>query len=107
MWNSAKYRAKTKGVPFSITPDDIIIPDECPALGIKLARSRAGTRAPAENSPTLDRIFPDKGYVPGNVIVVSNKANRIKNNASAMELVQVALFYKRLIDQLANATHRR
>jgi hypothetical protein len=106
LYNSAKYRAKKHGLPFNITPDDITIPDECPALGIPLFRG-SGKGRMIPNSPTLDRIFPKKGYVKGNVIVVSAQANTIKNNASAMELIQVALFYKRLIDKLANTTHRR
>jgi hypothetical protein len=37
-------------------------------------------------SPSLDRIIPDRGYVPGNVRVVSDRANRLKGKRSLSEL---------------------
>lgn len=80
---AARARAKTKGIPFSITEADIVIPDTCPVLGIKLVQS---TGAKTDNSPSLDRIIPDLGYVPGNVVVISLRANRIKNDATVEEL---------------------
>lgn len=36
--------------------------------------------------PSLDKIIPKLVYVKGNVWVVSNKANRIKSNATIEEL---------------------
>ncbi len=39
-----------------------------------------------DDSPSLDKIIPKLGYVKGNVWVVSNKANRIKSNATIEEL---------------------
>ena len=44
----------------------------------------------------MDRIRPKLGYVPGNVVVVSHKANAIKSNSTITELVEVARFYGRL-----------
>lgn len=70
---SAKHRAKRKGVTFSITVEDIVIPTHCPILGIEL--SFGGSQ---ENSPSLDKINNSLGYVPGNVQVISYRANRIK-----------------------------
>lgn len=88
MFHRAKSRAAKKGIPFSITKDDIIIPVKCPALGIPLfGRSGSGY---GENSPSLDKIIPHLGYVPGNVIVISGKANMIKCNASPQEIYAVA-----------------
>ena len=46
-------------------------------------------------SPSLDRIDSTKGYVPGNVWVISNKANRMKSNAAAEELI---IFAKSVLD---------
>lgn len=39
---------------------------------------------------SLDRIVPSLGYVPGNVAVISHRANRIKSDATADELRAVA-----------------
>lgn len=40
----------------------------------------------SNNSPTIDRINPKLGYIKGNVWVISNKANRFKNDATLEEL---------------------
>lgn len=39
--------------------------------------------------------MPAMGYVKGNIIVISNRANRIKNNATIPELRAVADFFER------------
>ena len=84
MWESAKVRAKKKGLDFTITTEDIVIPECCPILGIpfKLDNSKPFQ----EDSPSLDRIDNSKGYVKGNVIVVSAKANTIKRDYLVSEL---------------------
>jgi hypothetical protein len=84
---SARQRAAQAGVPFSITIADIIIPQFCPVLGIELRRSKG--KGPSDFSPNLDRFVPSLGYVPGNVSVISNKANRIKNDATIEEIERV------------------
>lgn len=85
---NAKYRAKRYGVPFTITADDIVIPTHCPVLGIPLEPGwEKGSGY--DNSPSLDRIIPDLGYVSGNVAVISFRANSIKRNATAEELTLV------------------
>lgn len=92
MFNTAKSRATKNKIPFSINISDIVIPDICPALGIPLVK--VGSKM-TDNSPTLDRIIPDLGYVKDNIIVISNRANRIKSNASANEIYMI---YKWLED---------
>ena len=87
LWKSAKKRACEKGVPFSISVEDVAIPDVCPVLGIKLERGRG---RPVAGSPSIDRIKPHLGYVVGNISVISHRANRIKNDADATELLAVA-----------------
>lgn len=91
--NTASQRAKKRGVPFSITVDDIKIPDTCPALGFPLVIASGKV---AFNSATLDRIVPELGYVPGNVIVVSMLANQIKSSATPEQIMKVAQFYANL-----------
>lgn len=89
MWGKAKQRAKEKGVPFTIKRADVIIPTHCPVLGLRL-QTGGGTGKFGESSPTLDRIIPELGYVPGNVAVISWRANRIKNDGTADELQKIA-----------------
>lgn len=96
MLRHARRRAERVGVPFRLKETDIVIPSYCPVLGIPLEKNKGG-KAGADNSPSLDRIIPRKGYVKGNVIVISYKANRIKNDATVEELKQVASFYSRLL----------
>lgn len=88
MCERAKSRAKDKEVSFNLTESDIMVPDVCPALGIKLSRSDG--RPATDNSPSLDRIIPELGYVSGNVVVISYRANMIKSNASLEEILAVA-----------------
>jgi len=38
------------------------------------------------NSASLDRIIPELGYIKGNIIWVSFKANMIKNNLTLNEM---------------------
>lgn len=95
MFYNAKTRARKAGLPFTITLDDVVIPTHCPILGIPLFRAK-GRGGQAENSPTLDRVRPELGYVRGNVIVISNRANRIKSDATIKELRDIASFYATL-----------
>ena len=76
LWRRAKKRASDRGVPFNISFDEVVIPPNCPVLGIPLRLQ--GERSP--NSPSLDRIVPALGYVSGNVRVISDRANRLKSN---------------------------
>lgn len=88
LWKAAKARATKRGLPFSITPDDVVIPDRCPVLGIPLVRNVS--RGPSDSSPSLDRKVCELGYVPGNVIIMSWRANRIKNDGTTAEVRAIA-----------------
>jgi len=79
----AKKRANQKNIPFNIDVEDIVIPEFCPILNIRLKKNHKGW---APDVPTLDRIIPEIGYVKGNVKVISGKANVMKNNATIQEL---------------------
>ena len=80
---SARHRAKQKGVPFDLELEDIVVPEFCPLLNIRL---EVGNGRPIPASPTLDRIKPELGYVKGNVIVISHRANCIKSDATLDEI---------------------
>jgi hypothetical protein len=95
MLYAARKRARLGGFDCTITKDDIEIPETCPVLGIPLfARVGAGrsNRDQVENSPSLDRIDNSKGYVPGNIAVISMRANMIKNNATLAELKAIVAY---------------
>lgn len=93
---SIKARAKKNGIPFNLTIEDFLnIPDACPILGIPLERN-FGKRVSWENSPSVDRIIPELGYVKGNVIIISTLANRIKQNATPEQIIKVGKFYEEL-----------
>jgi hypothetical protein len=82
LWSHAKRRARDAGLPFDIDWRDITIPEICPLLEIPIIASSKTS----DNSPSLDRIICHKGYVKGNVMVISHKANRIKSNATIDEI---------------------
>lgn len=94
MLRAARYRAKRKGIPFSITEADITIPAVCPVLGIPLELA-IGTGGAAPNSPSLDRLDSSKGYTADNVCVISYRANALKNNATEQELEAVLTYVRR------------
>jgi len=83
MFHNAQHRAKKKGIPFTISMDDIIIPETCPLLGIPLV-STNDKRDP--RNPSLDQKIPGQGYTPDNIWVTSSRANWIKCDASLQEL---------------------
>lgn len=87
MYQHARERARERGLPFTIAPSDIQIPETCPVLGIPL-RSDVGVTNDA--SPTLDRMRPSDGYARGNVVVMSHLANRIKGDSSSDQVLAVA-----------------
>ena len=86
MFHNAKHRAKTKGIPFEITMEDIIIPELCPLLEIPILLETGDKTSP--HNPSLDRIVPGKliGYIPSNIQVISSRANWLKADATLEEL---------------------
>lgn len=86
LWARARQRAEKFGLAFTIEPDQIFIPQICPAVGLPL--KVGGPRS--ANSPSLDRIEPSLGYVPGNVRVISDHANRLKGNRNMSDLTRLA-----------------
>lgn len=79
----AKRRAEERGLTFDLTEDCIVIPNLCPILEVPLV---IGTKEDYEYSPSLDRIDNSKGYIKGNIQIISKKANSMKNSATLEEL---------------------
>jgi hypothetical protein len=87
MIGSSKRRAAEKGWDFNLDKDYIksIWPLDncCPILGIPFDMLSASVKNKA--GPSLDRVDSTKGYIKGNVAIISWKANSIKNEGSAEE----------------------
>lgn len=84
-----KANAIRNGFEFTVDFGELVFPTHCPILGIELdyfAENRA------ENTVSFDRIDSSKGYVAGNVVVISWRANRIKNDGTADEHQKIADF---------------
>lgn len=96
--NHAKARAKAKDLDINIDIEDIVLSDICPILGIPMSFSepvRGACGINKDNSYSLDRIEPNKGYVKGNVIVCSHRANVLKNNGSLEEHRKIVEFLEK------------
>ena len=95
IFHGAKKRALKKGFDFNLEVCDIPeIPKTCPVLGIEIKANT--THKPLDSSPSLDRIDSTKGYIKGNVQIISNRANRIKSDATIEELEKLIKFLKDL-----------
>lgn len=98
LWKRAKNRAKRENLEFDISEEDIFIPERCPILDIPLfiVPGQGGEN----NSPSLDRIDNSKGYIKGNVSVISLQANRMKLNLDVKDVELLARSMDRFIRYL-------
>ena len=91
----AKARSKRYGIPFNLELEDIVIPETCPILGIKLS---VGLEEGRNNSPSLDKIIPEKGYVRDNVQVISNRANQLKGDLTPAQAQRLVDYFQKNLD---------
>ena len=69
-----RRNAKKRGFEFSITKADLLpLPTVCPVFGTPLIYSGEG----GPNAASIDRSDSAKGFVRGNVVVMSNRANHL------------------------------
>ena len=106
MISNARSRAARAGVVVTIVAADIVIPTHCPVLAIPLFR-QLGRKGGCDNSPSLDRIVPHLGYVKDNVVVISNRANRLKGDATLDEVERIADWLARHIAPAPSPRKRR
>lgn len=99
---NARSRAKTKCIDFDLELSDITIPEYCPLLGIKLQTAEEMSEKRADNSPTLDRIDNSRGYVKGNVWVVSYIANAIMTSATHEQIIMVGEGLKKKMESMVD-----
>lgn len=91
---STKSSASKRKLSHTISEEDLVIPETCPILKISL---KLHGREP--NSISVDRIYNDKGYVPGNVQIISNRANKLKNNGTLEEFRKIVKYLEGLSTQ--------
>jgi len=93
LFHNAKSRSRKYSLPFDITMADIVIPEVCPVLGIPIEATVRGRRGFHPNSPSIDRIIPELGYVRGNVMVISNLANTLKRDECSPDRLRLVADY--------------
>lgn len=89
MLRRTRNSAKGRGYECSITEDDFYIPEYCPVLGYKLEFKKGDKE---NDSPSMDRKDSSLGYIPGNVQVISYRANKIKSDMTKEELEKLYNF---------------
>lgn len=95
IYNHLKSSAKRRNIPFDLTLIDLnnfTFPINCPITGEKLKYKGSLE----DNTYSFDRIDSSKGYTIDNLIIISWRANKLKNNATLKELNQLADFYTKL-----------
>lgn len=94
IYSKAKSRARRTGIEFTISEDDLTpLPKVCPVFGFPIVYG--AKLADLERAPSLDRIDNNRGYVPGNVRVISFRANSLKRDASLQELRALTAYCER------------
>jgi len=97
MLANKRAQCKRNGREFDLTIEDLLpLPTHCPVLGIMLDYGRKKHVMP--NSPSIDRLKSDRGYVKGNVAVISHRANTIKNRGTIEEHEMVIAYMKRQLN---------
>lgn len=92
LYLAVRSGAKRRGIAFSILEHEVPWTNTCPVLGVPIGPRARGR--PTDDSASIDRADNSLGYVPGNVFVVSYRANRIKNDATVAELERIVAFYR-------------
>lgn len=117
----AHGRAKSYGRECTITLEQLVLlyVEICPILGIELVWDNRGTVC--HGSPSLDRIDNNRGYVDGNVQIISHRANSLKRDYLLVEWEKMANYmrhcdgepikiteehYKEPLDMADSATRR-
>lgn len=93
LYSQLKESAKKRNIEFSLLLsdlNDLTFPITCPILNIPMTFN---TGRALDNSYSVDRIDSSKGYIEGNIVVISNRANRLKSDATLDELKNLVEFY--------------
>jgi len=93
-FNTRRQSALRNSILFTIKFENIEQPEYCPVLGIKLNYGWSGEGCRDDAKATIDKLIPELGYVPGNVFVISWRANKLKSNMTIVELEKILKYMK-------------
>jgi hypothetical protein len=79
LYCAARVRARKRGIEFTIQREDLVMPNLCPVFRVPMVPR-------TKHAPSIDRKDNTKGYVPGNVFIISKRANSIKREATKEDL---------------------
>jgi hypothetical protein len=88
IWYRAKENSIKRGLDFNLDVEDIIIPQYCPLLGVELKYDIKDGNV--DDYYSIDRIDSSLGYVKGNIQIISNLANTMKNKSTKEQLITFA-----------------
>lgn len=81
LWYQAQRRARVKGVPFTLTEDDMVRLLNSSGWSCVYCSTPVGTftgRGARPFSATVDRLTPSLGYTPGNTVIACHRCNSTK-----------------------------
>ena len=91
---SSRVTSHNKGIVHTLKIADIPpLPEKCLYLGVAIdyfLDENRRSRKDHPYAPSIDRIDSRKGYIPGNVQIISDRANRMKADATPKELIAFA-----------------
>lgn len=91
IWKERRRVSLKNGVPFEISLEYLLsLPSNtCPVFGVTL---EWGTGS--DHTASLDKIKPSLGYVEGNIVWMSFRANSLKRDATVEEVRQLLSWYE-------------
>lgn len=83
IYNRIKSRCSKNNIEFNLELEDIIIPEKCPIL------NKPFVYGDTNWTYSVDRINNSKGYIKGNIQIISNRANRLKGDFTINEFQKI------------------
>ena len=90
-----RYTSSKYAIPFDIVQSKVVLPEVCPILGVEIDYTTVWRGGDKLDAPALDRNIKELGYVMSNITVISQKAHRIKADATLDELRAVVTYVEK------------